>query len=152
MLGLRGSLSLPSLLLPLDPVTPRRLCVRGAFTAATRESIQICVCGQCVCVLLVLSEPYNFTVAISACLLSFLACLCARNGGVQQQQQYTRKVSGEQSRAEHLCRERKKRQSVRDGTENHRTQKRAATRQVTAGRRCVRASPHAVQHATHNRE
>ncbi|ESS55252.1 hypothetical protein TCDM_13291 [Trypanosoma cruzi Dm28c] len=49
MLGLCRSLSLPSLLLPLDPVTPRRLCVQGAFTAATRESIQICVCGRCVC-------------------------------------------------------------------------------------------------------
>ncbi|ESS63140.1 hypothetical protein TCDM_09099 [Trypanosoma cruzi Dm28c] len=49
MLGLGGSLSPPSLLLPRDPVTPRRLCVRGAFTAATRESIQICVCGRCVC-------------------------------------------------------------------------------------------------------
>ncbi|ESS55591.1 hypothetical protein TCDM_12927 [Trypanosoma cruzi Dm28c] len=49
MLGLRGSLSPPSLLLPLDPVTRRRLCVRGASTAATRENIQICVCGRCVC-------------------------------------------------------------------------------------------------------
>ncbi|ESS55954.1 hypothetical protein TCDM_12545 [Trypanosoma cruzi Dm28c] len=49
MLGLCRSLSLPSLLLPLDPVTRRRLCVRGAITAATRESIQICVCGRCVC-------------------------------------------------------------------------------------------------------
>ncbi|RNC36442.1 exo-alpha-sialidase [Trypanosoma cruzi] len=39
MLGLCGSLSPPSLLLPLDPVTRRRLCVRGAFTAATRESM-----------------------------------------------------------------------------------------------------------------
>ncbi|RNE98736.1 hypothetical protein TcG_12446, partial [Trypanosoma cruzi] len=64
MLGLCGSLSLPSLLLPLDPVTRRRLSVRGAFTAETSESIQICVGG--VCVLLVLSEPSNFTVAISA--------------------------------------------------------------------------------------
>ncbi|RNC36921.1 exo-alpha-sialidase, partial [Trypanosoma cruzi] len=49
ILGLRGSLSLPSLLLQPDPVTPRRLCVRGAFTAATRESIQICVCVGGVC-------------------------------------------------------------------------------------------------------
>ncbi|KAF5221317.1 hypothetical protein ECC02_005559 [Trypanosoma cruzi] len=49
MLGLCGSLSLPSLLLPLDPVPRRRLCVRGAITAATRESIEICVCGRCVC-------------------------------------------------------------------------------------------------------
>ncbi|ESS61934.1 hypothetical protein TCDM_10442 [Trypanosoma cruzi Dm28c] len=65
MLGLCGSLSLPSLLLSLDPVTRRRLCVRGACTAATRESIQICVCA--VCVLLVPSVPSNFTVAISAC-------------------------------------------------------------------------------------
>ncbi|KAF5216464.1 hypothetical protein ECC02_010773 [Trypanosoma cruzi] len=43
MLGLCGSLSLPSLFLPPDPVPPRRLCVRGAFNAATIESIQICV-------------------------------------------------------------------------------------------------------------
>ncbi|RNC52085.1 exo-alpha-sialidase [Trypanosoma cruzi] len=34
-------------------------------------------------------------------------------------------------------------------TEDHHPQKRAATRPVTAGRRCVRASPHAVQHASH---
>ncbi|KAF5220464.1 hypothetical protein ECC02_006532 [Trypanosoma cruzi] len=65
MLGLCGSLSLPSLLLPVDPVTRRRLCVRVAFTAATRESIQICVWTVCV-LLLVLSLPSNFTVAIRA--------------------------------------------------------------------------------------
>ncbi|RNC39905.1 hypothetical protein TcCL_NonESM10688 [Trypanosoma cruzi] len=54
--------------------------------------------------------------------------------------------------AEHPRKERGTRQSGRDGTENHRPQKRAATRQVTAGRRCVRASPHAVQQATPNRK
>ncbi|EKG01114.1 hypothetical protein TCSYLVIO_007904 [Trypanosoma cruzi] len=96
MLGLCGSLSLPSLLLPRDPVTRRRLYVRGAFTAATRESIQICVWA--VCVLLVLSEPSNFTVAIRAFLLSSVTVF--KKWRVQQQQrQYPREVSEEQSRA-----------------------------------------------------
>ncbi|KAF5224557.1 hypothetical protein ECC02_002195 [Trypanosoma cruzi] len=76
MLGLFGSLSLPSLLLPPDPVTRRRLCVRGAFNAATIESIQICVWA--VCVLLVLSESSNFTVAISAQFPS--VSLCSTSG------------------------------------------------------------------------
>ncbi|EKF26329.1 hypothetical protein MOQ_009982 [Trypanosoma cruzi marinkellei] len=76
MLGLCRSLSPPSLLLPLDPVTQRRLCVRGAFTAATRECIEIYICVWAVCVLLVLPEPSNFTVAITVCLSSFLACMC----------------------------------------------------------------------------
>ncbi|ESS60541.1 hypothetical protein TCDM_11926 [Trypanosoma cruzi Dm28c] len=95
MLGFCGSLSLPSLLLPLDPVTRRRLCVRGAITAAARESIQICVC-----VLLVLSEPSNFTVAIRVWLLAFLACLCSRNGEYSSNSGNTSDTSV-RSRAEH---------------------------------------------------
>ncbi|EKF27002.1 hypothetical protein MOQ_009285 [Trypanosoma cruzi marinkellei] len=95
MLGLCCSLSLPSLLPPLDPVTRRRLCVRGALTAATRESIEIRVVGG---VRLVFSEPSNFTVAIIACFPSFLACLFKEWKGPEQQQ-YITQVSGEQRRA-----------------------------------------------------
>ncbi|ESS58976.1 hypothetical protein TCDM_12322 [Trypanosoma cruzi Dm28c] len=98
MLGLCGSLSPPSLLLPLDPVTPRRLCVRGAFTAAaTRESIQICVGGRCVCCCSFSAFESHSSVSR---LFAFLpsVCLCS-TCGKRKKWQYIRHVRGEQSRA-----------------------------------------------------
>ncbi|EKF98361.1 hypothetical protein TCSYLVIO_010740, partial [Trypanosoma cruzi] len=126
MLGLCRSLSPPSLILPLDPVTRRRLCVRGAMTAATRESIQICVCAVCV-LFLVLSEPSNFTVAIRVWLLSFLACLCSRSGEGSNSGNTSDTLLG--SRAEHPRKVQDTRQSGRNSMENNCTQKRAAPQQ-----------------------
>ncbi|KAF5216004.1 hypothetical protein ECC02_011270 [Trypanosoma cruzi] len=77
-------------------------CVCGvpSLQQHVRAYKYVCVRGQCV-LLLVLSETSNFTVAISACFLSFLPSVSVfKKWRVQQQQrQYTRKVSEKQSRA-----------------------------------------------------
>ncbi|KAF5215792.1 hypothetical protein ECC02_011490 [Trypanosoma cruzi] len=84
----------------------------------------MCVWVMCV-LFLVLSEPSNFTVAIRVWLLSFLACLRSRSGEENNSgstSERSVRIRAEQPRSEWGTR-----QSGRNGTENHRTQKTATT-------------------------
>ncbi|ESS61082.1 hypothetical protein TCDM_11344 [Trypanosoma cruzi Dm28c] len=69
------------------------------------------MCVWAVCVLLVLSVPSNFTVAISVWLLVFLACLCSTSGEYSSNSGNTSERSA-RSRAEHP---RKKQEKIRKG-------------------------------------
>ncbi|EKG06190.1 hypothetical protein TCSYLVIO_002714, partial [Trypanosoma cruzi] len=97
MLGLCRSLSPPSLLLPRDPVTRRRLCVRGAITAATHESIQICVWAVCAVVPFRALQFHSSDPRLFAFFPS--VSVFKRRREAQRQRQHIRHVSEEQSRA-----------------------------------------------------
>ncbi|RNC49529.1 exo-alpha-sialidase [Trypanosoma cruzi] len=123
MLGLCGSLSLPSLLLPLDPVTRRRLCVRGAFTAATRESICVCLGG-------VFAVGHFRVHSGYSRLFSLLACLHAQGG--KDNNSGNKSDTPLECRAHHPHKVQDTRQSKRHDTGDRGPQKRATTRRVTA--------------------
>ncbi|EKG00883.1 hypothetical protein TCSYLVIO_008152, partial [Trypanosoma cruzi] len=124
MLGLCGSLSPPSLLLPLHPVTPRRLCVRGAITVATRESIQMCACGRCVCCWSFQSAQWLFAPVF---LTSVSACARWKR---QQQRQYVRHATGVRSTSPTQSAGHETIQKLRHGDRD--PQKRATAQRVTA--------------------
>ncbi|ESS57139.1 hypothetical protein TCDM_12430 [Trypanosoma cruzi Dm28c] len=92
------------------------VCAGCLHCSNAREHTNMCVWA--VCVLLVLSVPSNFTVAISVCLLSFLACVCVQH--VEKEKSGNTSDTSVGSRAEHPCGERDTRESGRNSAKHHR--------------------------------